>query len=111
MPHYIVDDFTKECLDITVASGISRDEVVTILEAIAAFRGYPEAVRTDQGSEFTGKALDQWAYNHDVILKLIQVGKPTPNAYIESFNCKFRDGCLQEHLFRDLRHARKLIGD
>ncbi|PSU11134.1 IS3 family transposase [Photobacterium ganghwense] len=107
----IVDDFTKECLDITVASGISGDEVVAILEAIAAFRGYPEAVRTDQGPEFTGKALDQWAYDHGVILKLIQAGKPTQNAYIESFNGKFRDECLNEHLFRDLSHARKLISD
>ncbi|WP_273860316.1 IS3 family transposase [Photobacterium sp. GSS17] len=107
----IVDDFTKECLDITVASGISGDEVVAILEAIAAFRGYPEAIRTDQGPEFTGKALDQWAYDHGVILKLIQAGKPTQNAYIESFNGKFRDECLNEHLFRDLSHARKLISD
>ncbi|WP_242551828.1 IS3 family transposase [Photobacterium ganghwense] len=107
----IVDDFTKECLDITVASGISGDEVVAILEAIAAFRGYPEAVRTDQGPEFTGKALDQWAYDHGVILKLIQAGQPTQNAYIESFNGKFRDECLNEHLFRDLSHARKLISD
>ncbi|WP_438273226.1 IS3 family transposase [Vibrio natriegens] len=105
----IVDDYTKECLDIPVATGISGDEVVTTLESIAAFRGYPEAIRTDQGPEFTGKALDQWAYQHGVILKLIQAGKPTQNAYIESFNGKFRDECLNEHWFRDLSHARDLI--
>ncbi len=105
----IVDDYTKECLDIPVATGISGYEVVMTLESIAAFRGYPEAIRTDQGPEFTGKALDQWAHQHDVILKLIQAGKPTQNAYIESFNGKFRDECLNEHWFRDLSHARDLI--
>lgn len=105
----IVDDYTKECLDIPVATGISGDEVVITLESIAAFRGYPASIRTDQGPEFTGKALDQWAYQHSVILKLIQAGKPTQNAYIESFNGKFRDECLNEHWFRDLSHARDLI--
>lgn len=58
----IVDDYTKECLDILIATGISGDEIVITLESIAAFRGYPEAIRTAQGPEFTGKALDQWAY-------------------------------------------------
>ncbi|EPA0453159.1 IS3 family transposase [Vibrio fluvialis] len=105
----IVDDYTKECLDIPVATGISGDEVVITLESIAAFRGYPASIRTDQGPEFTGKALDQWAYQHGVILKLIQAGKPTQNAYIESFNGKFGDECLNEHWFRDLSHARDLI--
>ncbi|PVY78800.1 putative transposase [Tamilnaduibacter salinus] len=105
----IVDDFTKECLDIPVASGICGDQVVRTLEAIAAFRGYPQAVRTDQGPEFTGKALDRWAYDNDVELKLIQPGKPTQNGYVESFNGKFRDECLNEHWFRDLAHARQII--
>lgn len=67
----IVDDYTKECLDIPVATGISGDEVVITLESIAAFRGYPASIRTDQGPEFTGKALDQRACQHGVILKLI----------------------------------------
>ncbi len=79
------------------------------LESIAAFRGYPETIRTDQGPEFTGKTLNQWAYQHGVILKLIKAGKPTSNAYIESFNGKFRDECLNEYWFRDLSHARDLI--
>ena len=106
----IVDDFTKECLDIPVAHGISGEQVVRTLECIAAFRGYPKAIRTDQGPEFTSKVLDQWAYEHGVELKLIQPGKPTQNGYIESFNGKFRDECLNEHWFRDLAHARELIG-
>src|SRR5690606_19894428 len=103
-------NFTKECLDIPVAHGISGEQVVRTLECIAAFRGYPKAIRTDQGPEFTSKVLDQWAYEHGVELKLIQPGKPTQNGYIESFNGKFRDECLNEHWFRDLAHARELIG-
>ncbi|WP_410174017.1 IS3 family transposase [Microbulbifer thermotolerans] len=105
----IVDDFTKECLDIQVASGISGEQVVRSLDAIAAFGGYPKAIRTDQRPEFTGKALDQWAYRNGVELKLIQPGRPTQNGYIESSNGKFRDECLNEHWFRDLVHARELI--
>lgn len=105
----IVDDFSKECLDIPVAHGISGEQVARTLNTIAAFRGYPVAVRTDQGPEFTGKALDQWAYQHGVELKLIQPGKPMQNGYIESFNGKFRDECLNEHWFSDLTHARELI--
>lgn len=105
----IVDDFTKESLDIAVAHSISGEQVIRILDAIAHFRGYPAAVRTDQGPEFTGKALDQWAYNNGVELKLIQPGKPTQNAYIESFNGKYRDECLNEHWFKDLNHARQVI--
>jgi putative transposase len=105
----IVDDFSKECLDIPVANGISGEQVARTLDGIAAFRGYPMAVRTDQGPEFTGKALDQWAYQNGVELKLIQPGKPMQNGYIESFNGKFRDECLNEHWFTDLAHARELI--
>ncbi|WP_349343552.1 IS3 family transposase [Marinobacter sp. MMG032] len=107
----IVDDFTKECLDIPVANGISGNQVARTLDTIAAFRGYPQAVRTDQGPEFTSKALDQWAYDNGVELKLIQPGKPTQNGFIESFNGRFRDECLNEHWFRDLAHAREIIGN
>lgn len=105
----IVDDFTKECLDIPVALGISGEQVARTLDSIAAFRGYPKAVRTDQGPEFTGKVLDQWAYRNGVELKLIQPGKPMQNGYVESFNGKFRDECLNEHWFLDLAHARKEV--
>ncbi len=95
----IVDDFTKESLDIPVAHSICGEQVVSVLDSIAQFRGYPIAVRTDQGPEFTDRVLDQWAYRNSVELKLIQPGKSTQNAYIESFNGKFRDECLNEHWF------------
>lgn len=95
----IVDDCTKELVDLVADFGISGHYVTRILDQAARFRGYPKAIRTDQGPEFTGKALDQWAYTHGVQLKLIQPGKPTQNAFIESFNGKFRDECLNEHWF------------
>ncbi|HFH2893919.1 TPA: integrase core domain-containing protein [Pseudomonas aeruginosa] len=75
-------------------------------DEMARFRGYPKAIRTDQRPEFTGKALDQWAYQRDIKLKLIQPGKPTQNAFIESFNGKLRDECLNEHWFCSLAEAR-----
>ncbi|HBT6235617.1 TPA: transposase, partial [Klebsiella quasipneumoniae] len=75
------------------------------------FRGYPATIRTDQGPEFTCRALDQWAFEHGVELRLIQPGKPTQNGFIESFNGRFRDECLNEHWFSDVSHARKTISE
>ena len=105
----IVDDFTRECLDIVVDYGISGAYVARVLQTIGQFRGLPRAIRTDQGPEFTSRALDRWAYGCGVDLKLIAAGKPTQNAYIESFNGKFRDECLNDHYFNNLEHARALI--
>lgn len=107
----IVDDFTKEAVDVVADHSIGGVHLTRILDRAARFRGYPDAIRTDQGPEFTGKALDQWAYLHGVQLKLIQAGKPTQNAYIESFNGKFRDECLNDHWFTSIHHARQLIAE
>jgi putative transposase len=87
----IVDDFTKESVDNVVDHGISGLYVALALGRAARFRGNPKALRTDQGPEFTSGAIDQWAYANGVMLKFIQTSKPTQNAYIESFNGKFRD--------------------
>ena len=106
-----LDDFTKECLTITAAFGISGVQVACILDSIALFHGYPATIRTDQGPEFTCRALDQWAFEHGVKLRLIQPGKPTQNRFIESFNGRFRDECLNEHWFSDVLLARKIIND
>ena len=105
----VVDDFTRECLDIAVDFGISGEYVARVLERIGQFRGLPKAIRTDQGPEFTSRALDRWAYRQGVDLKLIAAGKPTQNAYIESVNGKFRDECLNDHYFNNLAHARALV--
>jgi len=105
----IVDDFTKESIDIVVDHSIPGLYVTRVLDQAIAFRGRPGAIRTDQGPEFTGRALDQWAYRHGVELTLIAPGKPTQNAFIESFNGRFRDECLNDHWFENLTVARALI--
>jgi len=105
----IVDDCTKELVDLVADSSISGHYVCRVLDRAARFRGYPRSIRTDQGPEFTGKALDQWAYQHGVEVKLIQAGKPTQNAFVESFNGKLRDECLNEHWFHSIEHARAIL--
>jgi putative transposase len=105
----IVDDFTKEAVDIVLDHGISGQYVTRVLDAAARFRALPRTIRTDQGPEFTGKAMDAWAYQRGIELRLIEAGKPTQNAYVESFNGKFRDECLNEHWFRTLAEARAAV--
>jgi len=105
----VVDDASKEAILIEPAHSLTGNDVAELLDRVAQFRGYPEAVRTDQGPEFTCRAFDQWAYEHGVTPLLIQAGKPTQNAYIESFNGKLRDECLNEHWFRSLQQAKKII--
>lgn len=105
----IVDDFTKECLAIEVDISLPGYRVVSVLERLAESRGLPRSVTVDNGPEFAGKTLDQWANRMALRLNFIRPGKPQENAYIESFNGKFRDECLNEHWFISLRHARKVI--
>lgn len=105
----IVDDFTRECLALVPARSITGSDVALILDSIASIRGYPKAIVCDNGSEFTSKAMDKWAYDHGVNLSFIEPGKPTQNAYIESFNGKFRDECLNEKLFFNLEDAREKL--
>jgi putative transposase len=105
----IVDDFTKECLAIEVDTSLPGRRVVNVLERLAQDRGLPQSVTVDNGPEFAGKALDEWAYRRQLQLRFIDPGKPQQNAYIESFNGKFRDECLNEHWFLSMRHAREVI--
>ncbi|WP_017760883.1 IS3 family transposase, partial [Pseudacidovorax intermedius] len=105
----VTDDFSHECVDLAVDHGIGGQYVVRVLDQVARFRGYPQAVRTDQGPEFTSRAFMAWAQAKDVRHILNQPGKPTQNAYIESFNGKFRDECLNEHWFQSLKQARDEI--
>lgn len=107
----VVDDCTKEAVLIEPARRINGQGVADLLEAACRFRGYPACIRTDQGPEFTGRSLDQWAQANGVRLLLIQPGKPTQNAYVESFNGKFRDECLNENWFVSLDHARAVISE
>jgi putative transposase len=105
----IVDDFSRECLAIEVDTSINGWRVVTVLERRADLRGLPLSITVDHGPEFEGQALDTWAYQAGVSLNFIRPGKPVENAYIESFNGRFRDECLNEHWFLTLPHARQII--
>jgi putative transposase len=105
----IADDFTHECIDIAVDFSMPGAYVSRVLDQAARLRGYPEAIRTDNGPEFTCRAFMAWMQARGVQHILIQPGKPTQNAYIESFNGKFRDECLNENWFESLAQAREVI--
>jgi len=105
----IVDDATTECVAAEAEHAIGGDHLVRILDRICQSRGYPDVIRTDNGREFTSRAMLNWAHEHKVKLRLIEPGKPNQNAYIESFNSRFRDECLNEHWFFTRRHARRII--
>ena len=104
----IVDDATHEAVAIVPAHNISGQQVVRILERIGSYR-LPKIIRTDNGKEFCGKAMLTWAHERGIALRLIEPGKPNQNAYIESFNGRFRDECLNEHWFTSLAHAQVVI--
>lgn len=105
----IVDDFTRECLAIEVDRSLPGARVVRVLERLRETVGLPQRIVIDNGPEFTGRALEAWAYAHRVELHFIRPAKPIENAYIESFNGKFRDECLNEHWFRSVAEALALI--
>jgi putative transposase len=107
----VADDFSHECVDIATDFGISGQYVTRLLDQAAIFRGYPKAVRTDNGPEFTSRAFIAWAQAHGIRHLLIEPGRPMQNGYIESFNGKFRDECLNEHWFETLAQARAAIAE
>jgi len=105
----IVDDFSRECPVIEVDTSLPGTRVVRVLERLAETRGLPAAIVVDNGPELISKALDEWAYRNGVRLHFIEPGKPIQNAFVESFNGRFRDECLNEHWFTSLADARKTI--
>jgi putative transposase len=105
----VADDFTHECVDIVADYGISGQYVTRLLDQAALFRGYPGTVRTDNGPEFTSRAFMGWAQTKGIRHLLIEPGKPMQNGYIESFNGKLRDECLNEQWFETLHQARTTI--
>ena len=105
----IVDDFSRECPAIEVDTSLPGARVVRVLERLAETRGLPTEIILDNGPEMIGKVLDQWAWRNGVRLHFIDPGKPTQNAFIESFNGRFRDECLNENWFLDLADARQII--
>jgi putative transposase len=105
----IVDDFTRECVAIEVDRSLPGLRVTRVLDRLEATVGLPQTIVVDNGPEFAGRTLDAWAYAHGVTLRFIRPGKPIENAYVESFNGKFRDECLNEHWFVNLVDAKETI--
>ena len=105
----VIDDATHEAVAVVAEHNISSHRLVQILEMLCSHRGYPRIMRTDNGKEFCGRAMLTWAHEKQVALRLIEPGKPNQNAYIESFNGRLRDECLNEHWFTSLAHARTVI--
>jgi len=105
----VVDDFTRACLAIEVDTSLGGRRVVEVLQRLVETRGKPAVLITDNGPEFAGRALDAWAYAQGIRLHFIEPGKPNQNAYVESFNGRFRDECLNEHWFLSLAHTRQIV--
>jgi transposase InsO family protein len=105
----ITDDATHEAVATVPEHTIGGDHLTRILDGICSQQGKPSVIRTDNGPEFTGRAMLTWAHRHGIALRLIEPGKPNQNAYVESFNGRFRDECLNEHWFMSLAHARAVI--
>ena len=105
----VIDDFTRESLATEVDISLPGLRVTQVLDRLAVDRGLPELITVDNGPEFAGRVLDAWAYTHGVQLHFIDPGKPVQNAYIESFNGRLRDECLNEHWFMSLPLVRTIV--
>ena len=105
----IVDDYTRECLAIEVDTSLPGERVARVLDRLIKSGRKPEVIVVDNGPEFAGKVLDTWAVRNQVQLRFIDPGKPIQNAYIESFNARLRDECLNQHWFVSLEEARRVI--
>lgn len=107
----IIDNFTRESSAIEVEHSLKGLDVVRVLEHAVKRHGKPKAIKVDNGPEFIAKELDLWAYRNQIILDFSKPGKPTDNAFIESFNGRFRQECLNQHWFLTLEDAREKIYD
>lgn len=105
----VIDDLSRECPALEADHSLTGQRVTRVLDRVAMTRGFPDAITVDNGPEFISKALDLWAHTNGVKLRFIQPGKPTQNAFIESFNGKFRDECLNDNVFVSLQSAQKII--
>jgi putative transposase len=105
----VIDECTRECLALVPDTSISGQRVARELSRIIAWRGKPEAILSDNGTELTSNAILAWADERGVDWRYIQPGKPAQNAFAESFNGRLRDELLNETLFRSLAHARRML--
>lgn len=105
----VVDQFTRECVALLADNTLSGQKVAAALDEALLQRGVPESITVDNGTEFTSKALDHWAYRKGVHLDFIRPGRPVENGYIESFNGRLRDECLNVEVFFTLADARQKL--
>ena len=104
----VVDDFNREALAIEIDLNLPAPRVIRVLDRLAAWRGYPDKLRMDNGPEFISAALAEWAEDHSIDLDFIQPGKPTQNSYVERFNRTYRDEVLNMYVFRTLKEVREV---
>ncbi len=105
----VIDDFSRECLGLVADNSLSGIRVTRELDRIAEMRGFPKTIVSDNGTELTSNAMLKWQQDRRVDWHYIAPGKPMQNGFVESFNGRLRDECLNEHLFDTLRHARHLL--
>lgn len=105
----VVDQYTRECLCAYADRSQTGDKVVEQMKRLVARRGAPESITSDNGSEFAGQAMDAWAHQAGVRLDFIRPGRPVENGYIESFNGRLRDECLNAEVFFSLTDAREKL--
>jgi len=105
----VVDQYTRECLTLHADTDLSGEKVVAALDKIVTSRGAPKSITVDNGTEFASKAMDHWAYLNGVHLDFIRPGRPVENGYIESFNGRLRDECLNVEVFFSLADARQKL--
>ena len=105
----IIDTHTKECHRIEVDTSIGGRRVTAVLSEVTSVRGLPENIVIDNGPEFISNAMDEWAYSREVKLHFIRPGKPVDNAFMESFNARLRDECLNVNWFMSIEHAKRVI--
>ena len=105
----LLDTYSRYAHAVDARAQYKAENVVATLEAVCGKVGYPKAIRVDQGTEFVSRDLDLWAYTNNVVLDFSRPGKPTDNAFIESFNGKFRQECLNQHWFLSLAEAQRTI--
>ena len=105
----VIDQWSRESVRLEAHVSLTGRSVADALEAASVRRPLPRAITVDHGTEFTSNALDEWAYRRGVTLDFIRPGKPVENAFIESFNGRLRDECLNVYSFVDLAHAQHLL--
>ena len=105
----VLDDATRESLAIEVDHSLPGARIIRVLDAVIAHRGRPQVIVCDNGPEFISQAVDTWAYQRGIQLHFIAPGKPNQNAFVESFNGRFREECLDLHWFSTLPAARAII--